>query len=69
MELTVKDMTCGRCAQHVTAAIKALDAAAQISIDVGAHRVSVNTSAAPDAVMAAIEQAGYHPESPESGAA
>lgn len=69
MELIIEDMTCARCAQHITGAIEALDRAAQITIDLGTHRVSVHTSAPPPAVLAAIEQAGYQPRLRDAGGA
>ncbi|HRK56498.1 MAG TPA: heavy metal-associated domain-containing protein [Burkholderiaceae bacterium] len=69
MELIIEDMTCARCAQHITGAIEALDSAAQITIDLGAHRVAVHTSAPPSAVLSAIEQTGYRPQLRDAGAA
>lgn len=57
----VNDMTCGHCAATITKAVKALDGAAQVEIDLGKHTVAVETARAADAVRGAIEQAGYTP--------
>jgi len=35
----VNDMTCGHCVSSITRAVKALDPAAKVQIDLAAHRV------------------------------
>lgn len=57
----VPDMTCGRCANHITAAVRALDPQAQVEVDVASHRVEVRSSSPTHVVAATIEQAGYAP--------
>lgn len=59
----VNDMTCGHCVRAITQAVQQKDPAAQVTVDLGSHRVDV-TSALLDAerVRAAIAQAGYTPE-------
>ncbi len=60
---TVPDMTCGHCVGTVTQAVKAIDAAAQVRIDLDSHRVEIEPAAGGDAsaFSAAIEGAGYTP--------
>lgn len=55
----VNDMTCGHCAGAVTRAVKQVDAAAQVSVDLAAKRVGIQSSAAASALQTAIEEAGY----------
>jgi len=59
IDLTVPGMTCGGCARGVTAAIKGLDPAAEIEIDVPARRVRVKGTATVDAVKKAMAEAGF----------
>lgn len=58
----VDDMTCGHCASTITKAVKAADANAQVSIDLAAHRVSIEPAQADAAALRdAIAEAGYTP--------
>ncbi len=59
IRLNVPDMSCGHCAGVITRALKALDPGAGISFDMPQHVVEVTTGAAPDAVLAALAQAGF----------
>ncbi|HWA36337.1 MAG TPA: iron-sulfur cluster assembly accessory protein [Burkholderiales bacterium] len=59
IELKVNDMTCGHCVGAVTKAVKALDPQAQVSVDLGAKRVSVQSAKPAGEVIHAIEEAGY----------
>jgi copper chaperone len=61
LDLTIPDMTCGGCARGVTAAIKSIDPAAELVIDVETHKVQVKTSASAAAVKAAVVEAGFTP--------
>ncbi|MFM7670264.1 MAG: heavy-metal-associated domain-containing protein [Betaproteobacteria bacterium] len=58
-ELKVDGMTCGGCAASVKRAFKALDANANIEVDLHSKAVKIETSVALDAVKAAVEDAGY----------
>lgn len=60
--LTINDMTCGGCVASITRVVKSLDPNATLDADVAARRVSINTPLDTDAVVAAISNAGYHPE-------
>lgn len=59
MQFQIDSMTCGGCVRSVTKAIQTLDAAAQVTADIPAHTVQVQTTATPAAVVAALEEAGY----------
>ena len=61
IDLTIPDMTCGGCARGVTAAIKSVDPAAELVIDIESHKVQVKTSASAAAVKAAVVEAGFTP--------
>lgn len=63
MKLLVKDMTCGHCAGVITEAIKNLDKAAHINIDLNSKVVDIDTKKLDeDAVMDAIADEGYEPQ-------
>lgn len=58
-ELKVEGMTCGGCAASVKRALQAVDANAEVNVDLPAKIVKVATVAPLDAVKAAVEDAGY----------
>ena len=62
IEFTVNDMTCGHCASTITKAVKEVDAASRCEIDLGAHKVRIESSLGADEFRAAIEEAGYTPQ-------
>jgi copper chaperone len=58
----VNDMSCGHCVNAITQAIKAKDKEAQVRIDLGTHRVEIESGQADARVLhEAITQAGYTP--------
>lgn len=58
----VKDMSCGHCVGTVTQALKAVDPAATVDIDLARHRVEIGaTGADPQRLSDAIRDAGYTP--------
>ena len=58
----VKDMTCGHCVSTITKAVKTVDPDATVQIDLAAHRVSVDSTAAQAAALSeAITDAGFTP--------
>lgn len=60
----VNDMTCGRCVSAITQAVKRVDAAAEVSVDLPTRRVEIYASVADgNALQAAIQEAGYSPRS------
>jgi copper chaperone len=44
MELTIKDMTCGHCAGVVTKAVKEVDTAAHVTVDLETRIVRIESS-------------------------
>jgi copper chaperone len=58
---SVPDMTCGHCAKTITEAVQRALPESTIQIDVSAHTVRVS-GGSPDAVHAAIADAGYTPQ-------
>ncbi len=62
IQFQVDDMTCGHCASTITRTVQGLDAGAQVTVDLAAHRVSIDgTSANAQALQAAITDAGFTP--------
>ncbi len=58
----VQDMSCGHCVASITKAVQALDAQAQIQIDLPRHLVQVQADRSDAAqIEAAIRDAGYTP--------
>lgn len=62
------NMTCGHCLRSVTSAVQALDPLAEVQADLPAHRVQIDTTAAAEAVVAALSAAGYPPADPDGAA-
>lgn len=61
INLDIDGMTCGGCEKAVRRVLEALPSVTAVSIDLGAGKASVQTSAPVDAGMlvAAVEDAGY----------
>jgi copper chaperone len=59
MEFNIPAMSCGHCAGAITQAVKALDPAAQVNVDLASKKVVVQTAQDRQAVAAALAQAGY----------
>ena len=58
----VEDMSCGHCVAAITQAVKGVDPAALVRVDLAAHRVEVDSTGADARRLAeAIEEAGYTP--------
>jgi len=55
----VQGMSCGHCVQTVTKAVQAIDAKAQVQVDLATGDVRVESSAARAAIAEAIGEAGY----------
>jgi len=58
-QLQVDNMSCGHCVAAVTKAVKALDGAAVVNVDLAAKTVTVESGATQEQVKAAIVDAGY----------
>lgn len=59
MEFNIPAMSCGHCVGAVTQAVKSLDPAAQVNVDLPARKVVVQSSQERQAVAAALAEAGY----------
>jgi copper chaperone len=57
----VPDMTCGHCAQKIDKAVKSVDANATLTVDLPAHRVSVQSGETSSKFLEAIQAAGFTP--------
>ncbi|WP_137127724.1 heavy-metal-associated domain-containing protein [Roseomonas sp. HF4] len=57
--LKVEGMSCGHCAQAVTAAIQAKDPAAKVVVDVAGGTVKTETVLPRHVVSMAVEEEGY----------
>lgn len=55
----VSGMSCGHCVRAITQAIKALDAAAEVDVDLAAGQVQVSDTLDAEQVQAAIREEGY----------
>jgi copper chaperone len=62
MQFLINDMTCGHCVGAVTKAVKTVDAAADVRIDLATKIVTVASSAEPAKIADAIKDAGYTPQ-------
>jgi len=62
IELKVQDMTCGHCVGRVTKAVKAVDEAATVDINLESKRVSIGSSHGTAEFQDAIREAGYSPQ-------
>jgi Cu+-exporting ATPase len=58
-ELTVEDMSCGHCVGRVTKAVQGVDAGASVKVDLPTRRVTIDSGADLEQIVAAIDAAGY----------
>ena len=61
IELEVPDMTCGHCVATITRAVKEVDAAGAVEVDLPAHRVRIRSGHAAAEFVSALAEAGYTP--------
>lgn len=59
IKLDIPAMSCGHCAGVITGVVRGLDPGAVLDFDMAQRRVAVTTSAATDAVLAALAGADY----------
>ncbi|MFQ0813698.1 heavy metal-binding protein [Brucella anthropi] len=59
MKFSVPKMKCGGCADNITVALRKLDAAAPIEIDLDRKEVEFGGAVSEDAVLSALAAAGY----------
>jgi copper chaperone CopZ len=65
-ELKVEDMTCGHCMSRVTQALKSVDPAAKLDIDLKTRQVRIESACELLELTDALAEAGY-PAQPVSG--
>ena len=59
MKLHIEGMTCGGCARSVTAAVKDVDPAATVDIDLPGRNVKIESSLPVESFTKALEEAGF----------
>ncbi|TIM70683.1 MAG: heavy-metal-associated domain-containing protein [Mesorhizobium sp.] len=62
LKLKVPDMSCGHCASTIEKAVKSVDPAARVTVDLGSSTVAVETKADETAICDVIKAAGYDNE-------
>ena len=58
-QLDVQGMTCGHCARAVSEAVRKVDPAATVEVDLPAGKVRVDSAADRERLAAAIREEGY----------
>lgn len=61
IEFQLPDMTCGHCASRVAQALKLNDPACQVSVDLKAQKVQVQSTDDRQSLADALTEAGYQP--------
>jgi copper chaperone len=59
IEFQTEGMSCGHCVKAVTQALQAVDASAQVVVDLATQSVKIESGAARSALVAAMDEAGY----------
>ncbi|QKE64243.1 heavy-metal-associated domain-containing protein [Aquipseudomonas campi] len=60
--LKVSGMSCGHCVRAITQAVRALDDAAEVQIDLAAGEVRVASRLSPQQLLQAVRDEGYGAE-------
>ena len=59
VKLNVPNMTCGHCANVITKAVKGVDPAADVKVDLPSKTVAITSSAQASTISQAVNDAGY----------
>ena len=59
IELKLPDMSCGHCASTVTKAVKQVDPAAKVEVDLDTKKVRIDSAEERQAFEQALDEAGY----------
>ena len=59
IKLTVQDMTCGHCVKSIKEALSLLDSNVEVNADLDAGTLEISSNMTTDAILAAIEEAGF----------
>ncbi|RWG19719.1 MAG: copper chaperone [Mesorhizobium sp.] len=62
LKLKVPDMSCGHCASTIEKAVKSVDPAARVTVDLRSSTVAVETKADETTICDVIKAAGYDNE-------
>ena len=62
IELTLPTMTCDHCVRTVTAAVRRVDAGAQLDVDLDAQRVRIESTLPRERFAEALADEGYPPK-------
>lgn len=62
LKLRVPEMSCGHCASTVEKAVKSIDPAARVAVDLDSSTVAVESKADENAICDVIRSAGYDNE-------
>lgn len=62
IQFNIPSMSCGHCVKAVTGAVKEVDPQAKVDVDLGTKQVKVETQAARERLVEALDEAGYKPE-------
>lgn len=65
-QFQIDDMTCKHCEATITKAIQEVDAHAQITIDLSAHKVVITSDKSASLFASSITEAGYTPVAVEN---
>jgi Au+-exporting ATPase len=60
MTIRVEGMTCGGCVRHVEKALRATPGVTEVAVDLASSSATVTGTASPEALAAAVADAGYH---------
>lgn len=60
-EFTIADMSCSHCVGVITKTVQQLDPAARVETDLTSKRVKVESSQPRDAIVHALDEAGFTP--------
>ena len=60
-EFTIADMSCGHCVGVITRTVQQLDPKARVQTDLASKKVLVESSQPCDALVHALDEAGYTP--------
>jgi copper chaperone len=61
-EFNITAMTCGHCVGAVTQAVKQADPEAKVDVDLGTHKVRVESGEERETFESALTEAGYKPD-------
>ncbi|PTQ73315.1 heavy-metal-associated domain-containing protein [Celeribacter persicus] len=59
---SIPNMTCGHCKAAITEALEAIDDTVEIEADMDAHEIDVFSEAGDEAILDALQKAGYPAE-------